>query len=68
MKNTAAIDFLKSEIERLNKDRATLKEYVERKVHGDEDWHAVADGAMDLRDVDAQLVVFKDILEVLLES
>jgi hypothetical protein len=38
----------------MNKNRDTLIAYLQMKV-GEEDWHGVADAAMDLRELEARL-------------
>lgn len=45
-------------IEKLKSQKIVLISYLESKIH-DEDWHAIADAAMDLREVDAKLTVLK---------
>lgn len=50
---------MKKEIEKLQKERETLKAYIISKVESDEDWHAVIDAGMDLRDIDAKLSVYE---------
>lgn len=40
----------------LNDEKATLVAYLYKKVET-QDWHGVADAAMDIRDVEAQLVL-----------
>lgn len=45
--------------EELLEQRGGLKAYLLQKAKAD-DWHAVADAAMDLREVDAQLSILRD--------
>lgn len=42
----------------LNDQRVALRNYLHSKM-GAEDWHAVADAAMDLREIDAKLSVLR---------
>lgn len=46
----------------LELERNTLKSYLQMKMNS-EDWHAVADAAMDLREIDAKLSILP--LEIL---
>lgn len=46
-------------IEKLEKRRASLIQYLLSKVDAN-DWHGVADAAMDLREIDAQLVLLEE--------
>jgi len=43
----------------LLRQRTTLVEYLELKVET-EDWHGVADAAMDLRELDVRLKILED--------
>lgn len=47
-------------INELMEQRATLITYLGAKVKA-EDWHAVADVAMDLREIDAQISLLKEL-------
>jgi hypothetical protein len=47
-------------IEKLNKQRASLIQYMLSKVTA-EDWHAVMDSAADLREIDAQLCILEEL-------
>lgn len=49
-------------IEQLNKRRASLIQYLLSKVDA-QDWHGVADAAMDIREVDAQLCLLEELPE-----
>ncbi len=44
------------EIEYLKEQRALMVDYLNLKI-AVEDWHGVADAAMDLREIDAKLIV-----------
>lgn len=43
----------------LERERATLREYLDVKAQA-EDWHAVADAAMDLRELDARMKTLRN--------
>lgn len=47
-------------IEKLDKKKEGLVKYLLLKVE-DEDWHGVADAAMDIREVEAQLWLLKEL-------
>lgn len=48
------------EIEYLKEQRDLMVDYLNLKI-AVEDWHGVADAAMDLREIDAKLVVLKQV-------
>lgn len=50
----AVVSPFQSLIQILERERAVLKEYLDVKTVA-EDWHAVADAAMDLRELDARI-------------
>lgn len=43
---------------KLTQQRASLMAYAQSKIEA-EDWHAVADAAMDLREIDAKLSILR---------
>lgn len=45
-------------IEQLKYKKIVLISYLESKIH-DEDWHAIADAAMDLREIEAKLAILR---------
>lgn len=45
----------------LEEERDAIIAYVEKKVKARNDWHAVADGAMDLREIEARMNELKGI-------
>lgn len=45
-------------LENLKDDRVNMIDYLERKTRS-EDWHAVADAAMDLREIDAKISILQ---------
>lgn len=42
---------------RLIQERVSLKNYIQSKLDNDEDYHAIIDAAMDIRDIDAKLEI-----------
>jgi hypothetical protein len=52
---------LKSEIHALEKKRERLHEYAKMKLD-DHDYHGVADAAMDLRELDVEIRLRRDLL------
>ena len=50
---------LYNEISKLEQEREVLISYLMRKAESREDWHAVADAAMDLRELEAKLYALK---------
>ncbi len=45
----------KNYILKLISQRNVLKQYIAAKLESDDDYHAIADAAMDIREIDAQL-------------
>lgn len=45
----------------LKKERTRLREYIQAKLDVDEDYHAIIDAAMDIRDIDAKLQVYNEL-------
>lgn len=43
-------------------ERESIKQYILAKVKSDDDYHAVADGAMDIRDIDSKLEILKKVV------
>lgn len=52
------------EINKLEKERQALKDYILVKLNGDEDWHAISDAANDLREIDIKISIFKQFHEI----
>lgn len=57
-------DYLASRLAYIKSSRETMEEYLHLKIT-EEDWHGVADAAMDLRDLEAEKKTFKSILGVI---
>lgn len=51
----------------LQNRRKLMQEYLQLKV-GEEDWHGVADAAMDLRDIDSEILGYTTITKFISEN
>ena len=51
-----------AQIETLHKHKSQMNDYLRLKVE-QEDWHGVADAAMDIREIVAKLTTFQSILD-----
>lgn len=51
-------------VEELEQSKKLMVSYLQLKL-SEEDWHGVADAAMDLRDIEAKLLMLKEKIEVL---
>ena len=54
--------YLSHRIEQLEYQKTKMQEYLLIKFYND-DWHGVADAAMDLRDIEAEMLCLKNILD-----
>lgn len=52
---------MKDKITQLLKERERLREYAKTKIDSDDDYHAVIDACMDIRDIDCKLQVYKEV-------